>query len=146
MGSVNPETARVGFLPESVDASWRPVGELAALLADLDRPWVATEGPLDARLFRHEGGDLEARLLLRGFAFDGETTVAWDEEAVQLVRRAPAEPEVLAMPQSVLIRERLRGDGPEAFLRIDYLHHGALRASRWMESTSVDPNGRNGDA
>ena len=145
MGGINRETAPVEFLPESVNASWRPVEELATLLADLDRPWVATEGPLDARLFRHEEGDLGERLLLRGFAFDAETTVAWDEEAVQLVRRAAADPEVLAMPQTVLIRERLRGDGPESFLRIDYLRHGALRASRWMESTG-DSDGRNGDA
>lgn len=138
MGGMNGEESG-GFLSESVEVRWGSPDERDALLAELDRPWVMTEGPLDAWLFRHQGtaDELDERLLLRGTAFDTTTTVVWDEDAVQKVSKTDEEPNVLAMWQYVLVRERLqppRGEGPQSLVRIDYLQNGALKASRWIQN------------
>lgn len=137
MGGMNGQQDDVRFRQESVKVEWLPAESRDEMVARLDRPWVMTEGPLDARLFRFEGdADNEQPLLLRGTAFDSMTTLVWDEAGLQIVRGASPNTEILAVEQDVLVRSRLQG--PEKMIRIDYLEGGAWLASRWLEYSEED--------
>ncbi|RMH23578.1 MAG: hypothetical protein D6696_00135 [Acidobacteria bacterium] len=114
------------WLEEGVEVRYLAAAAREAEVARLTSPWIAGEGPLDARL--EQGAP--AALLPRGLAFDDETTVAWDEDAVQVVRPAPPAADVVALAQPVLIRQRV--GGPEALVRIDYVRHGVWLASRYL--------------
>ncbi len=131
MGSMNGQREALIYRPESVEIEWLRTEERDEILDGLDHPWVMTEGPLDARLFRFERETTtQPTLLLRGTAFDAEATLVWDEEGLQLIRRAQPSDDVLAVEQTVMVRPRLQG--PETLIRIDYLKDGAWLASRWL--------------
>ncbi len=137
MGRLREEVVTVGD-DEGVAVRFAEPAAAAAEVAALREPWIADEGPLTAELWRHPGGELRRPLHLRGLAFDGETTVVWDEDAVQVIRLADAEPGVLARRSPVLIRDRFEGLG--ALTRVDYLRGGVLIASRYL------PGGESSDA
>lgn len=106
-----------------------PASEAAAQVGELDRPWVADEGPLDAAVWRLEG-ELHRPLRGRGLAFDLRATVTWDEEQVRVVLEPPSDSEVVARRSGVLVRRRL--GRWTALDRIDYLRDGVLLASRYV--------------
>ncbi len=116
----------MGRVEESVEVRTRSANARDAEVARLDQPWIGDEGPLDASFRR--GLEVEP-LRQRGLAFDAETTVVWDEDAVQVVRAQAAEPDVVALRSPVILRQRF--SGPTSVLRIDYLREGTLIASRY---------------
>lgn len=116
-------------LEEGVEIIYLDPRERDIQVAALDEPWIADEGPLEARFRLSDKGSL----LHRGLAFDQKTTVAWDEDAVQVVRPAKPDSEVVAQAHPVLVRERL--DGPRELVRIDYQRHGVWLGSRYVASS-----------
>ncbi len=124
-------------LDEAVEVTYLGPEARDEQLALLESPWVADEGPVDARL-KHWTGEGEAPLP-RGLAFDRSTTVVWDEDAVQLVKPAPSREDVVANAQPVLLRRRL--EGPKFLTRVDYLRRGVWLASRYL-AVPVDQLGR----
>ncbi len=84
-------TSASGRVEEGARVAYLPASERDTQVAALDNPWIANEGPLEAS-FGHgrEGEPLQPR----GLAFDDQTTVVWDEDAVQVVRTADPEPRV----------------------------------------------------
>jgi hypothetical protein len=113
---------------EGLETRFLPPGERDAEVARLTDPWIGDEGALDAG-FRQGLGDQPLRL--RGVAFDPRTTVVWDESGVQVVQPAAADAAVVALRSPVLLHPRFQETGPRGLLRIDYLRHGALVASRF---------------
>lgn len=116
----------MGRVEESVEIRTLEASARDAEVARLDEPWIGDEGPLEASFRRGLEGE---PLRHRGLAFDAETTVVWDEDAVQVVRARAAESEVVALRSSVILRERF--SGPKRLDRTDYLRAGALIASRY---------------
>jgi hypothetical protein len=113
-------------LNESVSVRFLSPGDRDAEVSRLDLPWIADEGPLDVAVRR---GSDERPLRFRGLAFDEVSTVVWDEDAVQVIRAAEPEPDVIALKSPVLVRERF--EQPIGLTRIDYLRHGVLIGSRY---------------
>ena len=118
------------FFDEGVEVRYGDPATVAAEVKALREPWIADEGPLAAELWRHRGGELPRPLHLRGLAFDPDSTVLWDEDAVQVIRPAAAEPGVLARRSEVLVRGEL--NALASLVRIDYLQDGVLIASRYL--------------
>lgn len=131
---------------ESVQIRFADSGQREAEVERLHDPWIAHEGPLEAFFQRGSVG----KLLPRGLAFDNQTTVFWDEGGIQINRRAPAQPGVVALCSDVLLRERFVSDvsgGPAGkgstddaasvdegkLRRIDYLRGGVLIGSRYLK-------------
>lgn len=139
----------MGRLSEGVDVHPLPASARDAEVAGLTAPWIADEGPLEARFERRPasaGSDLHPR----GIAFDRATTVTWDESGVTVVRAAPPRPGVVALDSPVLVRKPRseRHDPrfvarPPGLRRIDYLERGALVASRYTfdDSPGGDSDG-----
>jgi hypothetical protein len=125
-----------------VEIHHEPPENLAALVAALDNPWIADEGPLDAWFRRGRvasGGQGGRALLPRGLAFDADTTVTWDEDEIQVVRRSDDqkgedEPDLIVLRSDVLVREGF--DISQVFQRLDYLRDGVLVASRYLPKRS----------
>ncbi len=113
---------------ESVDVKYLPADARDREVASLHHPWIAEEGPIQAR-FRCLDGMTEP-LLPRGLAFDGRRTVTWDEDGVQVISPAEPEQEVVALQSSVVVRERFQGIPP--LRRVDYLKSGVWLASRYF--------------
>lgn len=121
---------------ENVRIDWHPADARDAIVGELDRPWVAEEGPLSAMLSRWDSpSPPTGALSLRGLAFDATTTVVWDEDAVQVIRvDAEPDPDTFAVEHDVLVRQPRHIDGwraPKGLKRTDYLRQGACVASRW---------------
>lgn len=130
------------LLQEGVDDQWLDAAERDRQVQDLEEPWIAEEGPLSVRLSRRQPSAAEP-LAPRGLAFDNDTTVHWDEDAVQVVRVGKASADTVAIAQQVLLRQPKHledWEGPERFERIDYLEQGVCVASRWRPS-SEPPSG-----
>ena len=122
MGRVNEGISICQLGPEARDAE----------IAKLIDPWIGDEGPLAADFRR--GLAEGAALRLRGVAFDGTTTVVWDEDGVQVLRSIPfnsGQGDVVALRSPVLVHRRFAEKGPDSLSRIDYLKHGALLGSRF---------------
>jgi hypothetical protein len=124
MGGLNEGVEIAYFGPERRDP------EVAAL----NDPWIADEGPFEASLRR----GLRDALRQRGMAFDGRTTIVWDEEGVQVLRAAEPTRDVVALCSAVLLRPGFREQGPERLFRIDYLRRGALLGSRFTPEGGDD--------
>ncbi len=124
-------------LDEAVDVRYLGPETRDGQLARLDSPWIADEGPVDARL--HQWNGVGEAPLPRGLAFDRSTTVVWDEDAVQVVKPGPSRKDVVASAQPVLLRRRL--EGPRSLTRIDYLRRGVWLASRYL-AVPIDKMGR----
>lgn len=125
----------MGSLKEGCEVRFIPRESLDQEFAKLDSPWIAEEGPLDVAVMR---GPEKRPGKFRGMAFDAETTLYWDEEAVQLVRRTAVEPGTLAYDNPVLVREGFSAVWD--LRRIDYLSDGVLIASRYVgKSAQPDP-------
>lgn len=123
-------------LEEGVTVTYRPSGERDAEVGKLQNPWIGDESPLDASFRSSDEG---RPLMQRGIAFDSRTTVVWDEDAVQTARVGEPQPEVVALRSNVILRKGFTG--PDCLARIDYLHRGALVASRYTFSDSANgPN------
>ncbi len=122
----------MGRVNESVKFRTLAASERDAQVARLAEPWIGDEGPLEASFRRGFGTE---PLRQRGLAFDDETTVFWDEDAVQVVHAQTADPGIIALRSPVLLRQRF--SGPEALQRIDYLRAGALIASRYVVPSPV---------
>ncbi len=123
----------MGGIEESARVDYLPASDRDARVAALDDPWIGDEGPLEASFRR--GVETEP-LRPRGLAFDRETTVVWDEDAVQVVRAADPEPGVVALRSRVIVRERF--PSPGALWRTDYLRGGVLLASRYTAEGAND--------
>jgi len=117
-----------GTRRESVDVKYLPASARDQRVAALHHPWVAEEGPIQARFHRLEA--ITEPLLPRGLAFDAQQTVTWDEDGVQVITPAEPEPGVIALLSSVVVRERF--DGIESLHRVDYLKSGVWLASRYF--------------
>jgi hypothetical protein len=140
MGRLSPDVKPLVFpVEESVEIEYLDPADVEAEVGKLREPWIADEGPLDAELWRHPGGALKRPLLPRGLAFDDETTVAWDEDIVRVIRPAPPRAGVIARRSQVLIRF----DGYDPVERVDYLERGVLLASRYQPGR---PRGESDDA
>ena len=125
----NQETLEIEEVPEGVEVAYHRAGEKENLVAALDRPWIGDEGPMEAE-FRQA---LEpSSLRPRGLAFDPETTVYWDEDAVMEVRKAEPRKGEIAFRTRVLVRNRFPSASGMELHRIDVLKEGALRASRYV--------------
>ncbi len=123
----------MGRVNESVDVTYLPASERDAQVALLDDAWIGDEGPMDAS-FRQ---GFESRALMpRGLAFDTQTTVLWDEDAVQVARAEPPEPGAIALRSSVILRDGFVG--PPKLERTDYLRAGTLIASRYSFDRSME--------
>lgn len=141
MGRVSPPPEPLVFpVEESVKIGYLEPADLTAEVGKLNEPWIADEGPLKAELWQHLGGALKRPLLPRGLAFDAETTVAWDEDAVRVIRPAPPRAGVIARRSTVLIRF----PDFDPVERIDYLESGVLLASRYLPPGR--PRGESEDA
>lgn len=118
---------------EGVSIKLFPASERDTKIENLDRPWVAEEGPLELRF-----GQLERpkQLLLRGLAFDAFCTVTWDEDGVEVITPAESDDRIVALESPVLVRSRF-ADAPR-LLRIDYFKDGVWLASRYR--TQGDEN------
>ncbi len=125
-------TSASGRVEEGARVAYLPASERDTQVAALDNPWVANEGPLEASFGRGESEPLQPR----GLAFDDQTTVVWDEDAVQVVHTADPEPGVVALRSRVIVRERF--PSPRRLWRIDYLRRGALLASRYATQGATD--------
>ena len=111
---------------EGVEVQYCAPTQLQDELAKLAEPWIADEGPTDCG-FRQ--GLAAGALRHRGLAFDDETTVTWDEDVVQIIRRTGPIAGVVPLRSEVLVRSR--PGWPRRLNRIDYLRSGALIASRY---------------
>lgn len=132
----------VQFLEEGFQVDWLDPTQRDAQVGALIDPWIAEEGPVSARLSRRLFS--EGPLLPRGLAFDGETTVHWDEDGVQVVRSAAADPGTLAMRQAVQVVQPQHLDDwglPKGMHRIDYLQQGVCVASRYEIGLPNDNQG-----
>ncbi len=125
-------------MSEGVAIRYAPFAELADELARLDRPWFATEGALDAWV---EAAPHERPLLARGLAFDLNTTVTWDEEEVQVLARAPAAPDVVALASEVCVHQRFQAAGLRRLLRVDFLSGGTWLGSLYRPVGSETEGG-----
>lgn len=129
----------MGSLTESLHIEYLPADRAEAAVRRLDAPWVADEGPLDARLWRWLPGEPPPLPLHpRGLAFDAGTTVVWDEDQVRVLR--PADPEPADLEPTIVVRRsevrvRRRFPGLQKVERIDYLQAGVLLASRYQPLT-----------
>lgn len=119
-------------LIESALVVYHPASSRDQLVASLDSPWIADEGPLSIGLRQHHRGEAAAILRARGLAFDNATTIFWDEDGVQVVSRNASEEGILAFQSSVVLREYLT-PRPASLARIDYLRSGVLLGSRYLE-------------
>jgi hypothetical protein len=117
---------------ESAQVEYLAAERRDAEVARLDKPWVADEGPLDCAFRRSID-----KLRLRGLAFDRDTTVFWDEDAVTVVRRAAPEAGILPIPHEVAVRERFQGV-PRRLQRIDYFAGSTLIGSRYQVEEAHD--------
>jgi hypothetical protein len=113
-------------IDEGIEVRDLPADRRDACVAALHQPWIGDEGPLDAD-FRQLGD--RTKLRPRGLAFDHNTTVLWDEDGVEVARRAAAKEGELAFATAVLVRERF--DLSTALYRVDVLRRGVLLASRY---------------
>ena len=119
---------------ESVDLKLLPADARDREIADLQRPWVAEEGPIEARFRRLE--DSTEPLLPRGLAFDALRTVTWDEDGVQVISAAEMESGVVALYSPVVVRKKRFADIPELH-RVDYLKSGTWLASRYFATEAT---------
>jgi hypothetical protein len=119
----------VGSVSAGICVRHLPPTSLAAELERLDRPWIADEGALDATL---ERGPVARPLRERGLAFDGTTTLRWDESGVQALTEAAPQAGVVALSSPVLVRPALQPGGLGRLRRIDYLERGVLLGSRYL--------------
>ena len=124
----------VGSPEESVELKILPPADRDAQIALLESPWIAEEGPISVRFFRHQGK--APALLPRGLAFDRRVTVIWDEDAVQVVASREPEGDVLAVASPVLLEERFADVPP--LHRIDYFRSGVWLASRYLPESEAD--------
>ena len=124
---------------EGVEIRYVEPSQLLAEVAELREPWIADEGPLAANFRQHRGSALDRKLEPRGLAFDDRTTITWDEDAVQVIRPAEPEDDVLARRSEVLIRERFTELA--SVYRIDYLRRGVLIASRYLPGRPSEDQG-----
>ena len=132
-------TAGVVRRREGVAVEWLPAAARDEAVASLDRPWVADEGPLDARFRRLD--TIDGAFLPRGLAFDGERTVTWDEDGVQVVAPAPADDGVIALEWGVLVLDRPDFEAPPRLLRVDYLRDGVWIAARYRPDAGAEGGG-----
>ncbi len=113
-------------------------------VGDLQRPWIGQEGPMEAQFIHAK--DETPDLLLRGLAFDGRTTVFWDEDSVRVIQPAlGGEEGVISLANGVVVRDRQEFKrGPGDLERIDYLYRGVLLGSHYQRKT--DSGGEAEDA
>ena len=124
----------MGGLNESVEITLLAPDRRDAEVARLIDPWIGDEGPLDVAFRRGAGGTLRQR----GVAFDDQTTLVWDEDAVQVLRVAEPKHGIVALRSEVLLRKGFRESGPARLFRVDYLCGGALLGSRWLTEGDHD--------
>jgi len=116
---------------EAVEVRYQPAANLAGLVAQLDRPWIADEGPMSVGLRQAEPAG-EVTLRPRGLAFDQQTTLFWNEDEVQVASQAEAREGVLAVGVPVLVNKPRFETGPEKLRRVDYFEEGCHLASRYF--------------